>query len=97
VGCLHCFHLSCVPAMLFAVDLPLASLSNTVDLWLCAITWIASTHKRKSRHTNETATFVSNCLSIVFPAHQVDRDEVRLRRTIGRNKDEYHLDRRHIK
>uniref|UniRef100_A0A7S3VMZ6 Structural maintenance of chromosomes protein n=1 Tax=Dunaliella tertiolecta TaxID=3047 RepID=A0A7S3VMZ6_DUNTE len=26
----------------------------------------------------------------------VDRDEVRLRRTIGRNKDEYHLDRRHI-
>eukprot|EP00967_Tisochrysis_lutea_P002577 scaffold3154_cov19-Tisochrysis_lutea.AAC.2 len=27
----------------------------------------------------------------------VDRDEVRLRRTIGRNKDEYHLDRRHIK
>ncbi|KAL6760778.1 RecF/RecN/SMC [Haematococcus lacustris] len=26
----------------------------------------------------------------------VDREEVRLRRTIGRNKDEYHLDRKHI-
>jgi hypothetical protein len=28
---------------------------------------------------------------------QIDRDEVRLRRTIGKNKDEFHLDRKHIK
>ena len=28
---------------------------------------------------------------------QIDRDEVRLRRTIGKSKDEYHLDKKHIK
>jgi len=27
---------------------------------------------------------------------QVDREEVRLRRTIGLKKDEYHLDKKHI-
>lgn len=27
----------------------------------------------------------------------VEKDEIRLRRTIGKNKDEFHLDRKHIK
>ena len=30
------------------------------------------------------------------PPRQVDRDEVRLRRTIGLKKDEYFLDKKHI-
>ena len=30
------------------------------------------------------------------PLRQVDRDEVRLRRTIGLKKDEYFLDKKHI-
>ena len=29
-------------------------------------------------------------------APQIDRDEVRLRRTIGAKKDEYHLDKKHV-
>ena len=30
------------------------------------------------------------------PAGQVDRDEVRLRRTVGLKKDEYTLDKKHV-
>ena len=34
--------------------------------------------------------------SFFRPSSQVDREEVRLRRTIGLKKDEYFLDKKHI-
>ncbi len=38
----------------------------------------------------------STTLTVCMCSCQVDRDEVRLRRTIGLKKDEYFLDKKHI-